>query len=102
VQFEEGPLKRLSSVDYVLVGDATQGTPDLAALYEGLTATATLGPDNRRRAAGSLTLDIPAWSPAPTACACGALRVEYFNLTLTNLTSGTTYPLERVSRVLPG
>jgi hypothetical protein len=100
VQFQEGKLRRFASADYQLQGDAISRTPNLAALYEGLTASVTLVPDEQGRASGSLTLDIPT-SPSPEPCTCGGLRIEYFNLTLQNLTTGRTYHLQPVSRDFP-
>ena len=99
-QFEERHLKGLSSVEYLLRGDAVSETPTLGALYEGLTSIVTVVPDDRNRAAGSLTLDIPS-PPSPGPCGCGGLHVEYFNLLLVNLTTGRTYELDPVSRDFP-
>jgi hypothetical protein len=100
VQFEERKLRGFASVEYQLQGDAIWETPTLAALYEGLMGSVTLVPDEHGRASGSLTLDIPS-SPSPVPCTCGGLHVEYLNLTLTNLTTGRTYPLEPVARDFP-
>ena len=100
VQFDEQALNRFGSVDFELRGDAISQTANIGALYEGLTATSTLVPDQRGRVAGSLLLDIPS-SPPPGPCGCGGRRVEYFNLTLTNLTNGRAYPLSPVSRDFP-
>jgi hypothetical protein len=100
VQFEEGALRRFAAVDYRLVGDAIAQSPTLAVLHEGVTASIALIPDERGRVAGGLTLDIPTSADAP--CGCGSLHIEYFNLTLTNLTSGRTYRLDPVSRDFPG
>lgn len=100
VQFDEQALNRFGSVDFELRGDAISQTPSIGALYEGLTATLTSVPDQRGRVAGSLFLEIPS-SPSPGPCVCGGRHVEYFNLTLTNLTNGRTYPLAPVSRDFP-
>jgi hypothetical protein len=50
VQFDEQALNRFVSVDFELRGDAISQTPSLGELYEGLTATMTLVPDQRGRA----------------------------------------------------
>jgi hypothetical protein len=100
VQFDEQALNRFGSVDFELRGDAMSLTPTTGALYEGLTATVTLPPDQRGRVAGSLSLEIPS-SPSPDPCVCGGRHVEYFKLTLTNLTNGRSYPLAPVSRDFP-
>ena len=100
VQFDEQALNRFGSVDFELRGDAISQTPNIGALYEGLTTTLTLVPDQRGRVTGSLFLDIPS-SPSPGPCGCGGRHVEYFNLTLTNLTNGRVYPLSPVSRDFP-
>ena len=100
VQFEEGALKRFAAADYQLQGDATSESPTFGERFEDVTASVTLVPDERGRVVGSLVLDIP-WSLSPLPCPCGPRHVEYFDLTLTNLTTGKTYRLDPVSRDFP-
>jgi hypothetical protein len=95
--FEEGSLKRFASVDYQLDATATVASPNLAQLYPDLRASVTLTPDDKGRAAGTPTLsDVNLTSGGP--CTCGGLRVEYFDMTLTNLTTGHVYRLDSISR----
>jgi hypothetical protein len=98
--FEEGSMKRFASVDYRLDATATVSSPNFAQLYGGLQASVTLPPDDKGRVGGSLTLsDVSLISPQP--CTCGPLHVEYFDMTLTNLTTGHVYRLESISRDYP-
>jgi hypothetical protein len=98
--FEEGSLKRFPSVDYQLDATATVASPNLAQLYPDLRASATLTPDDKGRVVGQLTLsDVNLTSGGP--CTCGGVRVEYFDMTLTNLTSGRVYRLDPISRDFP-
>jgi hypothetical protein len=98
--FEEGSLKRFASVDYQLDGTATVFSPNFGSLHEGLFANVSLTPDDKGRVAATLTLSIP-FTPSPGPCTCGPRRVDYFDLTLTNLTSGRVYRLDPVTRTFP-
>jgi hypothetical protein len=100
VDFEEGSLKRFASVDYQLDATATVASPSLAQLYPDLRASVTLTPDGKGRVAGTLALsDVDLTFGGP--CACGGRRVEYFDMTLTNLTTGHVYRLGPISRDYP-
>jgi hypothetical protein len=97
---EEGSLKRFATVEYQLDGTASVTSPNIATLHENLYANVTLTPDDKGRVAATLTLSIP-FTPSPLPCGCGPRRVDYFDLTLTNLTSGRVYRLDPVSRDFP-
>jgi hypothetical protein len=99
VGFEERGLKRFSAVDYQLDATATVSSPNLAQLFEGLRASVTLAPDDKGAVAGTLTLSTVAISPVP--CTCGPRQVAYFDMTLTNLTTGHVYSLDPISRDFP-
>jgi hypothetical protein len=104
VQFEEGSLKRFMSLDYQL--DATQVATlgshcepgPLGAIAAEVSATLTLIPDEKGRVSGTLTLALD----PPQLIPCQIVpRVEYTNVTLTNLTTGHAYRLDPFSRDLP-
>jgi hypothetical protein len=99
VSFEERGLKRFSSVDYQLDATASVSSPTFAQLFEGLQASVTLTPDDKGGVAGTLTLSNVVISPVP--CTCGPRQVAYFDMTLTNLTTGHAYSLDPISRDLP-
>ena len=97
LNFEEGSMKRFASVDYRLDATATVSSPNFAQRYDDLHAGVTLAPDEGGRVAATLTLsDVSLISPVP--CTCGPLHVEYFDMTLTNLTTGHVYRLDSLSR----
>ena len=99
VSFEERGMKRFSSVDYQLDATATVSSPDFAQLFEGLQASVTLTPDDKGAVAGQLTLSTAVISPGP--CTCGPRQVAYFDMTVTNLTTGHVYNLDPISRDFP-
>ena len=99
VSFEERGMKRFSSVDYQLDATASVSSPDFAQLFEGLQASVTLTPDDKGAVAGELTLSTVVISPLP--CTCGPRQVAYFDMTLTNLTTGRVYSLDPISRDFP-
>ena len=100
VDFEERGLKRFSSVHYQLDATATVSSPNLAQLYEGLQASVTPTPDDKGVVADTLTLtDVILNAGGP--CTCGPLRVEYYDMTLTNLTTGHVFRLDPISRDYP-
>jgi hypothetical protein len=99
VSFEERGMKRFSSVDYQLDATASVSSPGFAQLFEGLQASVTLTPDGKGSAAGNLTLSTVVISPLP--CTCGPRQVAYFDMTLTNLTTGRVYSLDPISRDFP-
>ena len=74
-------------------------SPTFAQLFEGLQASITLTPDDKGAAAGTLTLSVVVISPVP--CTCGPRQVAYFDMTLTNLTTGHVYRLDPISRDFP-
>jgi hypothetical protein len=101
VNFEEASLKRFDSVSYQLEATATSvvGTCELQALMQTFpTATVALSTDSKGRVSGTLTLVLD----LPQVFACQRLlRVEYIDVTLTNLASGHAYRLDPVSRGFP-
>ena len=107
VTFDEGAQKRFSSVDYELTAtaDATScmtvdGVTQCIATRTQLSDTVSgLVPDDKGRVAGSLTLVANA-GPGGTICTC-SLHMDYFDITLTNLTSGHVYRLEPISADSP-
>jgi hypothetical protein len=99
VSFEERGLKRFSLVDYQLDATAIVSSPTFAQLFEGLQASITLTPDDKGAIAGTLTLSVVVISPVP--CTCGPRQVAYFDMTLTNLTTGHVYSLDPISRDFP-
>ena len=99
IGFEEMTLKRFEVVDYRL--DATAiallvspcGTDQIVQLFP--SATVAVAPDARGRVSGTLTLDLE----VPVVTTCQVLRrVEYGDVTLTNLTTGRVYRLDPTSR----
>jgi len=96
VDFEEGSLKRFTSVGYRL--DAA-----VLALYcEGqstgalLFATDAFAPDAKGRVSDTLTLDL-----GPSGTSCEPHYVEYTDVRLTNLTTGHVYRLDSISQGSP-
>jgi hypothetical protein len=100
VNFEEGSLKRFDGVDYQIDATATSflGTCDNQAMMQTFpTATVALTPNN-----GRVTGTLTALLDLPQVFACQRLlRVEYMDVTLTNLTSGHVYRLDPISRTFP-
>ena len=96
LRFEEGSLKRFETVEYRLDGTATTQTPSLGVRHPDLTATVVTTTDARGRVAAELRLGIT--TTLPTVCGCGPLQVDYFDLTLTNVTTGKVYRLAPVGR----
>ncbi len=99
VSFEERGLKRFSSVEYQLDATATVSSPDIAVRYPDLQASVALTPDDKGAVADTLTLTVVEISPLP--CTCGPRQVEYFDMTLTNLTTGHVYSLDPIGRDFP-
>ena len=100
VGFEERGLKRFTSVDYQLNATAIVSSPTLAQLYEGLQEGVTLTPDDKGAVADTLT-ETDVSFPSGVPCTCGPRHVEYFDMTLTNLTTGHVYRLDSISRDYP-
>lgn len=97
--FEEGSLRRFTSVDYQLIATAVVASPDVAALYE-FSENVTLAPDDRGRVRGSFTLNVNL-SPGGGPCTCGGKRVDYFDMTLTNVATGHVYRIAPITRDFP-
>jgi hypothetical protein len=97
--FEEGSLKRFASVEYRLEATAIVASPDIAQLFE-FDESVTLTPDDRGRVLDTLTLNVNL-SPGGGGCTCGGRRVEYFDMTLTNVASGHVYRIDPISRDFP-
>jgi len=104
VAFQEGSLKRFGSVDYQLTAtaDVTVEQPDQTIVARStLMAPATLVPDARGGTQGVLTLDVDI--TAGGGCLCGgSSRVDYSDVTLSNLATGKVYRLDSISRMLTG
>lgn len=100
VNFGEGGQKKLSAVDYRV--DATVevyrecGGQAIAYLYSASNTVAGLVPDDKGRVVGNLVLEGPG---EPSPCSeTTLLRVEYRNMTLTNLTTGHVYRLDPITQ----
>jgi hypothetical protein len=100
VHFEEMTLKRFEVVNYQLDATADAFSASLCDTRQILhrlfpTATMLLAPDAKGRVSETLTLDLS----VPQELPCQYLRrVEYTNVTLTNLTTGHVYRLDPISR----
>jgi hypothetical protein len=100
IHFEEMTLKRFEVVDYQLDATADAFSSSFCDTRQILhrlfpTASISLTPDHKGRVSGSLTLDLS----VPQELPCQYLRrVEYTNVTLTNVTTGHVYRLDPVSR----
>jgi hypothetical protein len=97
--FEEGSLKRFASVEYRLDATAVVASPDIAQLFE-FSESVTLTPDDKGRVLGTLTLNVNLF-PGGGGCTCGGRRVEYFDMTLTDVASGHVYRIDPLSRDFP-
>ena len=95
LDFEEGSLKRFSSVDYRLDG-AVLAVSCVGQFRALLFDTVSLTPDARGRVSGTLTLDL-----GPSGSLCEPHYVEYTDVTLTNLTTGHGYRLDSISQGSP-
>jgi hypothetical protein len=101
--FSEPGLKKLASVDYQLKADVTATWDCDAATTStqvlGETKTTTVVPGGNGHAVGSISIAVQS---SPSGCAQLVLReVDYTSVTLTNLTTGTVYPLDSISRTFP-
>ena len=101
LSFDEGSLKRFASVDYRLDATATVVSPTMAHNYTDLKVTVTLTPDDNGRVVGTLTLTDVSLSFPGGPCTCGPVHVAYFDMTLTNLTTGHVYRLDPIGRDFP-
>jgi len=100
VSFEERGLKKFLSVDYQLDATASVSTLNLGQQYPGLQEGVTLTPADKGSVAGTITLsDISLSLGGP--CTCGPVHVAYYDMTLTNLTTGHVYSLDPISRDFP-
>jgi hypothetical protein len=103
VTFEEGSQKRFPSVDYQL--DATVDVTRISCDGQGTAQrfpqhhTVTGFPDDKGRVAGTFTLEVNASSDQ--VCTGQQVRIEYFDMTLTNLTSGHVYLLDDLVLAYP-
>jgi hypothetical protein len=100
VGFDEVGQKRFSSVDYGLSATAVvtwSCNGQTVAQQQFPTGTGSLTPDERGRAAGTITLTL---NPSGgSGCSSAVLaRVDYTDVTLTNLSSGHVYRLDPVSQ----
>jgi hypothetical protein len=103
VTFEEGGQKRFDSMDYRLDGTVTflrtcDGQSVGQILFPSSTTTG-LVPDEKGRAGSALLLEVDA--NTDQLCTGQQVRVEYLDMTLTNLTSGHVYELDDVLRTYP-
>lgn len=99
VNFGEGGQKKLSAVDYRL--DATVevyrecGGQALAYFYSASNTVTGLVPDDKGRVVGNLVLEGPGTSPCLETT---LLRIEYRDMTLTNITTGHVYRLDPITQ----
>jgi hypothetical protein len=100
VSFEEGSMKRFGAVAYELDATAVATYPSLAARYLPTVGT-TVTPDAGGRVGATLTTTLTLGAPSDGTCGCGLLRVEYSDVTLTNLTTGHVYHLDPISQSYP-
>ena len=106
VSFEERGMKKFASVDYLLDVTATAESCDstgqqcIAQLFENESEEVTLTPDDKGLVAGTLTEDDASF-PSGVPCTCGPRHVEYYDMTLTNLSTGHVYSLDPISRDYP-
>jgi hypothetical protein len=100
VSFEERGMKKFSSVDYRLDATATVSSPNVAERFPDLQESVTLTPDDKGGVVGTLTESDVSFSPG-VPCTCGPRQVAYFDMTLTNLTTGHVYSLNPISRDYP-
>ena len=104
VTFNEGGLKKLDPVEYRL--DATGAAfwllsvdpPQSIGYQYPATDTVTLVPDAKGRVSGTLTLDISQSGSSGCGCAGTLERVDYIDVTLTNVTTGRVYMLDSISQ----
>jgi hypothetical protein len=103
ITFEEGSQKRFPSVDYQLDAtvDVTQISCDGQGTAQRLSQhhTVTGFPDGKGRVAGTFTLEVNASSDQ--VCTGQQVRIQYFDMTLTNLTSGHVYLLDDLVLMYP-
>lgn len=107
LSFEEGSLKKFASVDYRLQATASAvwdagGGQSIGFRFDDppLSDDAQFVPGDKGRVTGVMQVDIP--PPGGGVCTCGDLqRVEYTNVTLTNLATGRVYRLDPMSRDFP-
>jgi hypothetical protein len=105
VTFDEGSQKRFPAVEYRLDASAlliidVDADLQFRVVYSP-SASVTLIPDSKGRATGALTLDIDQ-SGQCQLFRCGTLRyIEYFDIKVTNLTTGKSYPLDNIHQGEP-
>ena len=97
---EERGMKKFSSVVYRLDATASVSSPTIAQLFENQSEEVTLTPNDKGVVAGTLTEDDVSF-PSDVPCTCGPWHVEYYDMTLTNLTTGHVYSLDPISRDYP-
>ncbi len=106
LNFEERGLKKFTAVDYRLDATASAMTCDvtgeqcLAGLFNSTVTALGLVPDDKGRVVGTLTLS-DVHFPTDVPCTCGSRHVDYYDMTLTNLTTGEVYSLDPISRDFP-
>jgi hypothetical protein len=100
VSFEERGMKKFASVEYRLDATATVSSPNVAERFPNLQESVTLTPDDKGGVAGALTESDVNFTPG-APCTCGPRHVEYYDMTLTNLTTGHVYSLDPISRDFP-
>jgi hypothetical protein len=74
-------------------------SPDIAQLFE-FSESVTLTPDDKGRVLGDVTLNINL-TPGGGICTCAGRLVDYFDMTLTNVTSGHVYRIDPIGRDFP-
>jgi hypothetical protein len=101
VAFDESGQKRLLTVGYALDANVTREVDcggGLIVIEQRSVSNSDTGllPDDKGRVTGELVLD-PAWGPS--GCVQTIVRrIDYMDVTLTNLTSGHAYRLDPISQ----
>jgi hypothetical protein len=106
VAFDEGGLKKILSVDYrldatvsvvIACGDSSQL---VAFSYTASDSLTGLLPDDKGHVIANAALQV---SSGVSVCAGPLLlqQIDYTNVTVTNVTTGRVYDLDRISRSYP-
>ena len=102
VAFDEGGQKRQVTVDYRLDAKVTRvidcgGGLIMISIDPASNAVAGLLPNDKGRVIGELALD---GAGSPSGCLQSILlRIDYTDVTLTNVTTGHAYRLDPISQV---
>ncbi len=105
VRFDEGGQRRFSSVDYQLDATVTaawncsDASASVGTTYSARNTVIGLAPDAKGRVVGNVALEVV----EPTGLICVPLlrRIDYTNVTLTNLNTGHVYRLNSAGQSYP-